>query len=101
MAFTVNFWYEPEKNKKDFVEGNLVEWKTFKDADKKYIVVVENSCLELRKKMGKKKESIILSQALVMNPDEKHMILISSDDKEISVYVDNKVIKKENIEKKK
>lgn len=94
MSFVINFWYEPAKHKNNITSGKTINWKSFKENKTHYFLVSKGSNLILKTKSG-----TILDCLLSLDPAKKHMLVLASDDKMLTVYLDGNVIKQVKIPK--
>lgn len=99
MSFAINFWYEPEKNKKDLTEGKAIHRKTFVENKVQHAVISEGNNLILKRQPGTKEETIVFSHPLNMDPNIKHMVVLISNNRILTIHLDGVLIKQINLPK--
>lgn len=87
---TISFWFDPQKNQGAFTDSINVNWGTFNCNGEICSIVSEGKTLIGYLNRDTAVETMIFSRELDINPDKQHMITLTWNNKEMTLYFDAK-----------
>ncbi len=87
---SVNFWVDPEKNKKAFTEGTNYNWIDFKLNEENVSIFSEGKTLQAIMNYKTDRELMVFTYLVDFDLSKKHMITLTWSSDNLILYFDGK-----------